>query len=148
MKLILILICLANLFVGVSYLLTHAYTGAVTCFVGGTQTIINYFFERKNKKLPGWLITLYAITFVTVNLLVFQAWVDILALLASLVFILCICQKSGAKYRRCSFLNTSLWIVYDCISMSYGPLLTHGIQLSFVISGMILHDRRKNKTAG
>ena len=143
MKLILLLVFSANMLVATSYLLTGAYNGAASCFVGGAQAIINYFFDRKNKKLPVWLITIYALAFIGVNLLVFGHIFDLVAMVASLTFIMCVGQKTGRKYRVWTFINTVLWMTYDVLKASYGPLVTHGILLCTVISGFIMHDIRK-----
>jgi len=145
MKTILLLVFSANIFVAVSYVLTGAFTGAASCFVGGAQTIINYFFDRKNKKLPVWMVVIYALSFIAVNMLVFNHIWDLIAMVASLSFILCISQKNGTRYRMASGVNTLLWIIYDLVSMSYGPLLTHTIQISTVISGVVIHDLKKKK---
>lgn len=143
MKLILLLLFSANVTVATSYLLTGAYNGAASCFVGGAQAIINYFFDRKNKKLPVWLITIYALAFIGVNLMVFNHVFDLIAMLASLTFVMCVGQKNGRKYRIWTFINTALWMTYDVLKASYGPLLTHGILLCTVIFGIIVHDIRK-----
>ena len=143
MKLILLFVFSANVLVATSYLLTGAYNGAVSCFIGGAQTIINFFYDRKNKPLPVWLICIYAAAFIVMNLLVFAQWADLVAMLASLSFILCIGQKNGARYRLCTALNSSLWITYDLISASYGPLVTHGILFGSVIFGILVHDLKK-----
>ena len=145
MKLILLFVFLANVFVATSYFLTGAYNGAVSCGIGGAQTIINYFFDRKNKKLPIWLIVLYVAAFTAVNLMVFTQLVDLVALVASVSFVLCIGQKNGAKYRLCTALNASLWITYDLLSQSYGPLLTHSILLLTVLAGIVIYDIRKKR---
>ena len=143
MKLILLLVFSANVTVATSYLLTGAYNGAASCFVGGAQAIINYFFDRKNKKLPVWLITIYALAFIGVNLMVFNHVFDLIAMLASLTFVMCVGQKNGRKYRIWTFINTALWMTYDVLKASYGPLLTHGILICTVIFGIIVHDIRK-----
>ncbi len=144
-KMGLTLLCVfsANILVASSYLLTGALTGAASCFVGGAQAIVNFFFDRKKKPLPKWLVAIYGLSFVVVNLLVFKGWTDLIAMAASLLFILCIGQKNGKKYRRWTFANTALWLTYDVVNLSYGPMTTHGIQLMFVISGMLMHDIRK-----
>ncbi len=143
MKLILLLVFSANVTVATSYLLTGAYNGAASCFVGAAQAIINYFFDRKNKKLPVWLIVIYALAFIGVNLWVFKHVFDLIAMLASLTFIMCVGQKNGRKYRIWTFINTALWMIYDILKASYGPLLTHGILISTVIFGIVVHDIRK-----
>lgn len=143
MRLILLFVFSANVLVATSYLLTGAYNGAVSCYLGGVQAIINYFFERKNKKLPVWLVVLYALSFVVVNLLVFEHAVQLLAMVASVTFVLCIGQKNGKKYRFWTMVNTALWLVYDGITLSFGPMVTHGISMCTVISGIVMHDRKK-----
>ena len=145
MKLILLLVFSANVTVATSSLLTGAYNGAASCFVGGAQAIINYFFDRKNKKLPVWLITIYALAFIGVNLMVFNHVFDLIAMLASLTFVMCVGQKNGRKYRIWTFINTALWMTYDVLKASYGPLLTHGILLCTVIFGIIVHDIKKKE---
>lgn len=145
MKMILLLVFSANVLVAASYLLTGAYNGAASCFVGGAQAIINYFFDSKNKKLPVWLVVIYALSFIVVNLLVFKHIFDLIAMIASLTFIMCIGQKTGTKYRIWTFINTALWMIYDLINLSFGPLVTHGIQISTVISGIFIHDIRNKK---
>ncbi len=141
MKYILLLVFSANVLVATSYVLTGAFNGAASCFVGAAQTIINYFFERKNKPVPAWLIAMYAVAFIVVNLLVFTNAKDTIALVAALVFIIGICQKSGKQYRLWTLVNAGLWLLYDIVTLSFGPLTTHIVHLSTVIVGIVMHDR-------
>ena len=143
MTLILLLVFLANAFVATSYFLTGANGGAAICCVGAVQTIINFFFERKNKKLPVWLIVVYAAMFIGANLLVFANLFDIIALVAALMFVMGISSKSGKQYRLWSLVNVLLWITYDLLTLSFGPLTTHGTQLATILFGMFVHDRKK-----
>ena len=143
MKLILFLVFLTNVLIATSYILTGAFNGAATCCVAAVQAIINYSFERKNKSIPGWLIALYAVAFVIVNLLVFSRITDILALAAAFMFIIVICQKNGKQYRLWTLAKTVLWVVYDLITLSFGPLCTHAIEIVILILGIVVHDRKK-----
>lgn len=162
MKVILILVFCGNISVALSYLLGGSgINGAASCFIGGAQSIINYFFDSKNKPLPKWLVAVYALAFIVVNIWVagvnflcipfigVNIWVAdvnflcILAILASLTFIMCIGQKSGAKYRFWTIVNVVMWGIYDIVSKSYGALFTHVPLLLFTIAGMIIHDRKK-----
>ncbi len=145
MKLILLLIFSANVLTAVSYILTGAVTGAASCCVGAVQTIINYFFDRKNKALPKWLIAIYAASFIIVNLLVFKHIIDVIAILAAIAFIAAISQKNGKEYRIWTLVSVALWIIYDFVNLSFGPLITHVIQLTTIIFGMVIHDRKNVK---
>ena len=146
MKLILFLVFAANASVATGYLLSGSgINGAVTCYIGAAQTIINYFFGCKNKPIPKWLIAIYALAFISVNLLFGGfTWICLLAIVASLIFILCIGQKSGARYRFWTILNVLLWMLYDVVAPAYAGLVTHIPQFVFTVAGLIIHDR-KNK---
>ena len=45
---------------------------------------INYFFNSNNKRIPIWLIVIYALMFLFMNLAVIESYIGILALLASI----------------------------------------------------------------
>ncbi len=149
MKRILLLVFLGNALVATSYLVGGSgINGAAACYVGAIQTLINYFFDSKGKPLPKWLIALYALAFIVVNI-----WVaggitalGLLVIVASLTFIMCIGQKSGAKYRFWTIVNMLLWCLYDVLSGSFAVLLTHVPQLVFAVVGMMIHDRKKADT--
>ena len=146
MKTILLFVFLGNIFVATSYLMTGGINGAVSCYIGGAQTLINYFYDRNKKPLPKWLIAVYAVAFVVLNLMTGFSWLCMLAIIASLTFILCIGQKVGSKYRFWTLVNMGLWCLYDVLSCSFGVLFTHGTQLVFALIGMVIHDRNnKNK---
>ena len=108
MRMILLLVFSANVCIALNYALTGAYTGAATCCIGAGQTIINFFFERKEKALPKWLIVIYALVFTIVNVAFFKHVADIFALLAALVFVLGISVGDGRKYRLLALINTGL----------------------------------------
>lgn len=146
MKRILMLVFTGNVLVALSYLcVKDGANGAVSSFLGAAQAILNYFFESKNKPIPVWLIVIYALSFVLVNLAVLSSPVGILAILATLCFVGCVSSKSGTKYRIWSAMNSSLWILYDILSKSYAPLVTHTILVLFTIAGMLINDYKKKK---
>lgn len=149
MKKILLFVFMGNMLVATSYLLAgNGINGAASCYLGGVQSIINYFYDAKMKPLPTWLIALYAVAFAALNLAVGGiSPLGILAIVASLTFIMCIGQKNGKKYRFWTLVNMGLWCSYDVCSGSFGALITHGIQIIFAVAGMIIHDREKQGAA-
>lgn len=161
MKKILILVFLGNAFVAVSYLLGGSgLNGAASCILGALFSIINYFFDAKEKPVPKWLAAIYGLSFVAVNIIVsFNSIVTfgdtvsvdykalvlcVLAIFGTLAFVLCIGQKNGAKYRFWTVMNMIMWCIYDLISGNIQVLITHIIQLSVAVVGMIIHDRKNS----
>lgn len=56
-------------------------------------------------------------------------------------------ESSGAKYRAWAIVNIVLWCIYDILSVSYSALVTHIPQLTFAVVGVLIHDRKKVKSA-
>ena len=161
MKKILILVFLGKAFVAVSYLLGGSgLYGAASCILGALFSIVNYFFDAKEKPVPKWLAAIYGLSFVAVNIIVsFNSIVTfgdtvsvdykalvlcVLAIFGTLAFVLCIGQKNGAKYRFWTVMNMIMWCIYDLISGNIQVLITHIIQLSVAVVGMIIHDRKNS----
>ncbi len=150
MKTILVFVFGGNFFVAISYLLDGSgLNGAASCILGCIVTLINYVFQSKNKPIPNWLAAIYGIGFIMVNLVVSKgfSWLGLLAIVACLMFVMCINQKNGAKYRIWTIANMSLWVIYDIISGAYSVLPSHIPQLIFPIVGLFVHDIRKKKKA-
>ena len=141
----LFLVTCGNLLVSVGYLCGgKGFNGAVTGFLAAAQALINYFFDAKNKPLPKWLIGLYALSFVGVNIWLSGVnFLSVLAILAALTCVMSIIQKNGAGYRFWTLLNCVLWSAYDIFSGAYSGLIVHGSMLFITIAGMILNDRKK-----
>ena len=145
MKFILCFVFCGNVLVATSYLIDgKGLNGAAACYLGGLQSLINYLFYSKGKALPKWLIAVYVVAIIAVNVWVANGvkMLGMLVIVASLIFILCIGQTNGAKYRFWSIVNMVLWCVYDIIAPAYPSLLTHVSLLIFTVVGMIVHDRK------
>lgn len=140
----LILVFLGNFLVATSYLFTNdGVNGAVSSYLGSIQAIVNFCFTSKNKPIPIWLLCVYALSFIVVNLAVLESPIGILALAATLCFVGCVSSKTGAGYRIWQTANNLLWIVYDILSHSYGPLVTHTVLCLFTVAGILLNDRKR-----
>ena len=69
-----------SMLMGTSYLFTGlGVNGAVSSFIGGGQAITNYFFNAKKKPIPVWLIVIYALMFLGMNLATLESPIGILA---------------------------------------------------------------------
>jgi len=147
MKKTLFLILLGNFATAVGYLCGgNAINGSISCFLGTLQTGINFCFDSKNKPIPKWLVVIYALSFIGVNIWVGGVTLlSILTILACLTFIMGIIQKNGAKYRFWTILNCVLWALYDIFSGAYNGLIAHLTVLIFTVTGMIINDRKAKK---
>lgn len=150
-RLILVFVFCGNVLIATSYLFDGSgLNGAASCYLGAVQTIVSYLFRSKGRPLPKWLIAVYALSFVVLNLVVAGEITPlvILAIVAPLTFVMSIVQPTGAKYRFWTILNVLLWIVYDILAPVYPALITNGVVLAFTVVGMILHDRKSHRGTG
>lgn len=146
MKSILLLVFCGNFLFATGYLAGGSgINGAASCYLGGVTAIINYFFDAKGKAIPKWLTAIYGVAFILINI-----WVGglnllvVLAILATLCFVMCIGQANGKRFRFWTALNLVLWCTYDVLTASYGSLLAHIGQLTFNVTGMVIHDRKQH----
>ena len=142
---VLILLLVGNALLSVVYLLAEdGINGAVSGLIACVQILINYLFRRKEKRIPTWLVGIYIVSFVAVNLAVGGISFDcLLAILACVAFVASILQKNGRNYRICGIANTALWSAYDILTCSYVPLITNGTLLMMNIGGFLIHDLKK-----
>ena len=146
--LILFFVFLGNVLVATSYLIDgKGINGAAACYLGAIMSIINYFFDSRQKQVPKWLLAVYALCMICVNL-----WVAgglsplvVLVITATLIFIMCIGQPNGAKYRFWTVINILLWCIYDVVAPAFPSLVTHVSVLIFTLVGMIIYDRKKEQ---
>ena len=148
MKLILLFVCLGNATVSVGYFLGGSYAGGIACGIGAVTTLINALIQAKGKKIPGWLIGVYAAVYAIPQLYVFfldtSVWQTLIALVASVSFTLCIGAENGRFYRIFTVVNMILWCSYDALVPNWDVLFfTHLPLLIFTLVGMLIHDRKK-----
>lgn len=147
MKLILFLSCVGNLLLGASYHVGGSgINGAVANYAGSIMCLVTYIFDSRQKKTPLWLLCIYMLIMVAINLAVGGIHLlSILVIAAGGAFTMGIVQPNGAKYRFWILVNLSLWCFYDILSASYAVLPVHIVQLGFTVAGMLIYDRKKLK---
>ena len=135
-KNILLFFLLGNIVGATGLLLLKAYAGALIQFVFGIQTLINYIYAVKNKKITWELITFY---------IALSIIASIITLISAILHTITIIQ---IKENRIRFINLSsllLWIPYYIVFNAYANLFTNlCIVVSNVVS-IIRYDVKKQK---
>ena len=143
-KTILFLVFMGNLLYSISYFMTDSMSGAGSCLLGAIISIINYFITKTGKPIPKALLIVYSLAFVIMNLSTGGFTPQgIIAVLATLAFVMRVAQKNGAKYRLWTVANVLGWILYDVVTFAYGAMITHLVQLGITFVGMVIYDRKK-----
>ena len=145
MKTVLVINAIINALVGINYLLTQSYSGAIICGVAIFCLMINYTFTSRDKDIPKWVVGMHAALFLAANLTTFAHVYDILAIIASLLFVLSMAQKSTKYYRLIYISNSLVWIPYDLLAKSYGNLFTHVILAIAILISIYVRDRESKE---
>ena len=147
MTAVLVLLSSGNLLVALGYLAAGSgINGAASCFAGFLVTLINFCFTSRGRAIPIPLAAVYAVLLIGIN--VWVGGINIhtaIAIAACLVFIAGIFQPNGKGYRIFTILNILLWCTYDLTTKTYSALISHSIQLIFVIVGILANDVFKIK---
>lgn len=138
MKQVLALYFFANAFAGLSYLLVGSLSGGMGSFIGAFQTMINFLYNAKGKKLPYRIIIFHAITLYSMYLFTFRYWYDFILILTSTAFVLSMAQQKVKIYRILCVINIALFILYDCFASAYGNCMMHSVQLAVVLTGVLV----------
>ena len=135
----------ANLLLMLNCLLLSAWAGAGTGIIATVQTIVNYGFKAKDKKIPLSLTVFFMILYVISSYFTYKGIADILPLIAALIFAVAVMQEKASVCRLLSLGNSALWLTYDFCIMAYTTTLTHGILLVSVIVAIIRLDIKEWK---
>ena len=145
--LIQVLLFIANISSGVGYIADGAagYNAAGSCIIAAFQAIVSYLFQSKGKPVPKWLIAIYALSFVVFNVAISGINLPcVMAIIATLSFVMCIVQPNGKTFRFWCIFNNTSWIAYDFIARTYSGLIIHVTMLLVTVLGILLHDLKKN----
>ncbi|MDE5831291.1 MAG: YgjV family protein [Clostridia bacterium] len=142
-KHILLTIVVSNLLFIISYILLKAYVGALTCGIVAIEIIINTVLEDKGKKTPKLLIILYILVSIIIGVTTFGGFIDILPIIASILFVFTLMQ-SKEKYVRMLILgNLISWVIYDIFVMAYLAGLSDFFVILSTITAIIRYDIKK-----
>ena len=140
----LILFALGNSCVATALGLLGAYAGMTIQIIFVIQTIINFFWEKKNNKYPLWLVFIYILVPTIILTINYQTMWDILPLLAGILFPLAlISQKFFLRFLN--LLSVVVWIPYNINFGQYVGAVSCTIFTIINIIAIIRFDVLKEK---
>lgn len=107
------------------------------------EIIINTILEDKGKTTPKSLIIVYLIISIILGITTFNGFVDLLPILASILFIFTL-RQSKEKYVRLLILgNLTSWIIYDFFVKAYLAGFSDLFVISSTITAIYRYDIKK-----
>ena len=142
-KQILLTIVVSNALFVISYILLGAYIGAITCTITAIEIIINTLFEDKGKKTPKPLIIMYIAIFIVIGITSYGKVIDILPIIASLIFVLTLIQNKEKYVRLLILGNLISWMTYDIFVGAYSAAASDIFVISSTLIGIYRYDIKK-----
>ena len=133
-KNILLFFLLGNIVGATGLLLLKAYAGALIQFVFAFQTLINYIYAVKDKKITWKLIAFYISLSAIASMITFKSWIDIIPLFSAILHTITIIQMQEKRIRIINLSSLLLWIPYYIVFSAYANLFTC---LCIVVSNIV-----------
>ena len=142
----LIFFALGNTCVATALGLLHAYAGMTIQIIFVIQSIINYFWEKKNDKYPLWLILLYIIIPCAILVINYGSYWDLFPLFAAISFPLAQISKEFTL-RFLNLMSVVVWIPYNLNFGQYVGAISCSIFTILNLVAIYRFDIKKVKTS-
>ena len=135
-------------FFAVNMLMLGAYSGFLLNAIGIARALV-YARPAVMKRARGWnaaFIALYALSYAAVFIAfrkpptAMNLILELLPTLAMTVSTLAF-ARSAAVIRRCAFVSSPCWLIYNCVNGSIGGIVCELLGLASAIAGMLRLDR-------
>lgn len=141
-NIMIMLLCL-NLASALNFLFLDSISGSLVCFFGCIETIVNYLFDSKNKRVPIYIIVFYVIVNIALGLSTYHSPIDLLPIICALLYCATVCVKKESNIRKLMFANQSIWLVYDLIVKAYMFSISNVLTLVSIVIAYFRYDYKK-----
>lgn len=128
----------------ISFILLGAYTGAVVNVAAMVRSLWFFYEEKKGKRT--WVsLTIVMALIIMATIFTYQNLVDLLPLVAGLVYAFACWQKNVPLYRWLGISVSGTYILYDIYFNSIFGVVSESIAIVCAVVGLILGHVRKKK---
>jgi hypothetical protein len=147
-KNIMIMLLGLNLASALNFLFLDSISGSLVCFFGAIETVINYCFDSKNKKIPLYIIAFYVIVNIGLGISSYHSPIDILPVICALLYCATVCVKRESNIRKLMFLNQTIWLIYDLIVKAYMFSISNILTIISIVISYFRFDYKKKEKNG
>lgn len=134
-----------NIASALNFLFLNSISGSLVCFFGAIETVINYLYDSKDKKVPIYIVVFYIILNLILGFSSYHKLLDLIPIVCALLYCLTVCTKKESNIRKIMFANQSIWLVYDIIVKAYMFSISNVLTLISIIIAMFRYDIRTDK---
>lgn len=137
-------IVLNGLFFGCQYFLLQAYSGMFSNFFGIIRTYICKVKEQ-NESLNKWYVfAFFMIGYIVIGFITFDGHIiSLLPIIAELIYVITLWQKSVKRIRYGTLLMVILWLIYDVVVKAYPSMITDLIVMTSTMIAIWVNDFKR-----
>ena len=137
---LLILLTVVNLLNSIVYFLLNSIAGGIIALVSVIRLIIFYFYAKRNKQCPIYLLWLFISLDIVAGLVTFDYWYDILCIMEAIVVTYGTFIKNMTITRICHLFSCILMFTFNIFVFAYSNMLSEFIGLIFTFVGIMRLD--------
>lgn len=130
----------ANILTASTYFLLGGFSGAGICLIAIVQSIVMFFYERKEKQPHFAIILLFILLYVACSIVYYNSFIDVFSASAAVFFAISITRSKASSSRLWYAFNPLCWVIYDAHTKAYGNLIMHSATFIFTFIAMIRVD--------
>lgn len=146
-KTILIALLCLNVFSALNMVFLGSLSAAYITFFAIFEMLVNYLFERKGKTTPKYIVGLYVIGNIVIGALTFAKPLDVIPIVAAIIFCFTILTKNEQNIRKLTFLNQCLWLVFDICVGAYVLVCSNVLTLVSTAIAYYRYDKKSKEKA-
>lgn len=139
-KNILKLMLLANVCFAINWFLLGGISAGIISIISMLQIIINYFYDKREKEYPKFLIISYILIAIISGMMSYRIIIDILPVICSILFSLSILQTKEKNIRKIMLLMFLLWTIYSFFIKSYSTAIVNAVQFVMTSIAIVKND--------
>lgn len=134
---------LASLSFALQLFLLRAFTGAYLDTISIVRTCVFANKEKKWASSPLWLYFFAGLVLVVGVLTFNNSWINIFAIMGTLLSTLALWMKNSKHIRLISLLVGPCWIIYNLAVGGYTGVINEIIAMTSIVVGILRHDIKK-----
>lgn len=136
---------MSTILYSIQYILLNAYSAVGSNIISVLRTIIAYFFEKKNKKMPFLLIVVIEILIIIIGIYTYDNIYSLIPIAIALLYTYGVCQKKLTITYSIGIIVGLLWVIYNYIVGAYISIIGSVFEFASALLGLIRITRYGNK---
>ena len=137
---------IANIFYAFSFIFCIVLVAGINTLISIVRIIILYYYEKKQKPSPVYLIFIFIICYLTVGIIFFKDYYDVIVIITPILFTISMSMKNMQAIRYMSLLPNALLILYAIANQVYTSALLDLLEFVAIIIALLKFYKKEKFT--